>query len=59
MNPRIQTGGMDRTSNNRTAYILGEDGTAFAIQTATEADNTFRQYSKVQFLLKGAFVDKP
>jgi len=55
--PNTTQTAIDYTTNNKTVYIESVDGHyGFRVITATENDNIFNRYSKVQLLLKGSSV---
>ena len=57
-NLRTTATAIDYSLDKRTVYIESLDGRyGFKLVTATESDNNFSQYSKVQILLKGAKVE--
>ena len=56
-NEQVSASAIDYTGSARTVYIQSVDGKyGFALITDTEEDNIFRQYSKVQVLLKGTEI---
>lgn len=56
-NEQVSASAIDYTGSARTVYIQSVDGKyGFALITYTEEDNIFRQYSKVQVLLKGTEI---
>ena len=57
-NLRTTSTAIDYSVDKKTVYIESVDGQyGFRLETATESDNNFTQYSKVQILLKGARVE--
>ena len=56
-NTRLTSTSIDYTISKKTAYIESLDGQyGFSVETDSEDDNIFQQYSKVQILLKGTKV---
>lgn len=56
-NEQTNSAAIDYTISQKTVYIQSLDGSlGFALLTSTENDNTFKQFDKVQLLLKGAEI---
>jgi hypothetical protein len=56
-NEQISASAIDYSGSKRTVYIQSLDGSlGFSLLTDTEEDNIFKQFNKVQVLLKGAEI---
>lgn len=56
-NEQVSASAIDYTGSKRTVYLQSLDGSlGFAIITDTEEDNIFKQFNKVQILLKGTGI---
>lgn len=56
-NEQISASAIDYTGSKRTVYVQSLDGSlGFSLLTDTEEDNIFKQFNKVQVLLKGTEI---